>query len=257
MEKEPLTEKEYWEKRWARIRLPVILEPTTKHPVEKEIIRVFQNFLPKNNLSVLEVGGAPGGFVAYLSKYHGYDANIIDYSEIGCQKAKQNFELLGFNINVYNRNFFSDLSDLPYFDVVLSMSFIEHFNDLDYVFQRHVELLGKDGILVLGVPNFRGVTEKVLKHTAPDYLSSLNLEAMDLENWFVLETVYGLTPLFKEYIGGFGPKNLKRCDHRTLKTLSVRYFFKMLHYLISYLPFLRKYNSPNWSAYLLGIYKLP
>ena len=158
---------------------------------------------------------------------------------------------------MYNRDFFSDLSDLPYFDVVISMSFIEHFNDLDYVFQRHVELLEKDGILVLGVPNFRGVTEKVLKHTAPDYLSSLNLETMDLENWFVLETVYGLTPLFKEYIGGFGPKNLKRCDHRTLKTLSVRYFFKMLHYLISYLPFLRKYNSPNWSAYLLGIYKLP
>lgn len=257
MARERLTGKGYWENRWDRIRLPAIIEPTTKHPIMKEVIRVFNNFLPKEKLSAVEIGGAPGQFIAYLSKYHGYEASVIDYSEIGCQKTRENFDLLGLNVNVYNRDFFGDISDLPRFDVVLSMGFIEHFNDLNDVFRRHVNLLAKGGILALGVPNFRGISQKVLAQTAPDKLSRHNLGAMDLQNWSTLESTYGLTPLFKGYIGGFEPKYLKRCEHRTLKNLCIRYFFKILNSLMFLFPFLRKYNSPTWSAYLLGIYKLP
>ncbi|HCO95683.1 MAG TPA: hypothetical protein DIU00_17345 [Phycisphaerales bacterium] len=256
MARERLTEKKYWEDRWDRTRLPAIVEPTTKHPVRKEIIRIFKNFLPMKELSIIEIGGAPGKYLAYLSKYHGYETSIIDYSEIGCQKTRENFDLLGLNVNIYNRDFFGDFSDIPRFDVVLSMGFIEHFNDLDDVFRRHVNLLQKNGFLVIGVPNYSGISQKVLSRTAPDMLSRHNLDAMDLKNWSILETTYGLIPLFKGYIGGFEPKNLKRCEHRTLRNLFIRYFFKMLHTLMSPFSFLRKYNSPTWSAYLLGIYKL-
>lgn len=251
-----LTQKERWDKHWARVKLPVILDPNTKKPVGKEIIRIFEKFLPKKKLSAIEIGGAPGGFAAYLNKYFGYETSIIDYSEIGCEKTQQNFNVLGLNVKIYNRDFFGDLSGLPRFDVVFSFGFIEHFSNLNDVFKRHIVLLKKDGILILGTPNFRGLTENVLKHTAPKFLSSMNFEAMDLENWNVLENVYGLAPLFKEYVGGFEPKHLKKLDQRTLKTLSVRYFFKMIHYLMLPFPFVRKYNSPNWSAYLLGVYTL-
>lgn len=257
MVKERLTEKKYWEDRWDRIRLPAIIEPTTKHPIAKEVLCVFQEFLPTEKLSAVEIGGAPGQWVAYLSKYHGYETSVIEYSETGCQKTMENFDLLGLNVNVYKQDFFGDLSSLPRFDLVLSMGFIEHFNDLDDVFRRHVNLLKKGGILALGVPNFGGISQKVLARMAPDMLSRHNIEAMDLKNWSTLESMYGLTPLFKGYIGGFEPKYLKTCEHRTLKNLSIRYFFKMLHSLMSPFPFLRKYNSPTWSAYLLGIYKLP
>jgi SAM-dependent methyltransferase len=255
--KEKLTEKEYWEDRWDRIRLPVIIEPATKHPINKEILRLFEKFLPKEELSAVEIGGAPGQYVAYLNKYHGYETSIIEYSEVGCQKAKENFNLLGLDVNIYNRDFFGDISDIPRFDIVFSMGFIEHFSDLDDVFRRHVSLLRKSGILVLGVPNFRGISQKVLMQTAPDMLARHNLEAMDIQNWSALESTHGLIPLFKGYIGGFEPKQLKRCEHRTLKNLSIRYFFKMLHSLMSPFAFLRKFNSPTWSAYLLGIYKSP
>ncbi len=85
----------------------------------------------------------------------------------------------------------------------------------------------------MGVPNFRGISQKVLMQTAPDMLSRHNLEAMDIQNWSALESKYGLIPLFKGYIGGFQPKQLKRCEHRTLKNLSIKYFFKMLHLLMS------------------------
>jgi SAM-dependent methyltransferase len=257
MANERLTEKEYWDDRWERTRLPAIIEPMTKHPINREILRLLRDFLPKGKLSAVEIGGAPGQFVAYLSKYHGYRTSIIEYSEIGCQKTRENFDLLGLDVNIYQRDFFSDLSDLPRFDVVVSMGFIEHFSDLNDVLRRHVNLLGKGGILVLGVPNFAGISQAVLKRTAPQMLSRHNLDAMDLRNWSVLENIYGLTGLFKGYIGGFAPKQLTRCEHRTFTNLSIRYFFKMLHRLMSPFTFLRRYNSPAWSAYLLGIYRLP
>ncbi|MEN8128094.1 MAG: class I SAM-dependent methyltransferase, partial [Planctomycetota bacterium] len=205
----------------------------------------------------LEIGGAPGQWVAYLNKYYGYNVSVIEYTEKGGQKTRENLDLLGANIDIYQRDFFDDLSDLPRFDIVLSMGFVEHFQDLNDVFQRHINLLKKGGILVVGVPNFAGIAQKVLAHTAPKMLSRHNLKAMNLKNWSGIENIYGLTALYKGYIGGFLPKNLARCEHRTIKNLSIRYFFKMLHSVWSLFPFLRKYNSPKWSAYLIGIYKCP
>jgi SAM-dependent methyltransferase len=257
MEQHQLTEKDYWDERWDRVRVPTILEPTTKHPVAQEMLGLFEKYLPKGDLSSVEIGGAPGRNCAYLSKYHGYRPSVIEYSETGCEKTRENFRLLGLDVTVYQRDFFADLADLPRFDVVMSFGFIEHFTDLDEVLRRHVSLLRKGGILVLGVPNLRGITRKVLARMAPEMLSRHNLEAMDLRNWQALEDEYGMTALFKGYIGGFQPNNLKRCEHRTPLNLCVRYFFKALQRLMSPFPFLRRYNSPAWSAHLLGIYKLP
>lgn len=252
-----LTEKKHWEDRWGKTRLPAILSPDTKHPVAKEIIQVLKNCLPQKKLTVLEIGGAPGQLLAYFAKYHNYEAHAIDYSNVGCQKMKENFDILGLDITIYKRNFFEDLSDLPRFDIVFSMGFIEHFNDVNDVVSKHVTLLKKNGILVLGVPNFRGISKTVLSHLAPHKLSMHNLSAMDIRNWASFESEFSLQPLFKGYIGGFQPKNFRKIENRSLKNYVIRLFFKMVRALVTDpLPFLSKYNSPNWSAYLLGVYKL-
>jgi 2-polyprenyl-3-methyl-5-hydroxy-6-metoxy-1,4-benzoquinol methylase len=257
VEENRLTEKQYWDERWDRIRLPEIVEPATKHPIARAIVGTLDAHLPKDKLSVMEIGGAPGQFAAYLSRYHGYEASILEYSELGCRKTEENFDLLGLNVNVYLQDFFGDLSALPRFDVVLSLGFIEHFDDIADVLQRHISLLRPGGLLVLGVPNLQGISRTVLARTAPEMLSRHNLAAMDLENWGVLEERYGMTALFKGYIGGFQPKNLKRCERRTPLNLCLRYTFKALQVLMAPFPFLSRYNSPAWSAYLIGIYKLP
>jgi SAM-dependent methyltransferase len=257
MEKNRLTRKEDWEAKWDRVRLPAIISFKTKHPVAQEILRLFEKHLPRDRLSAVEVGGAPGQFMAFLSKYHDYEANIIDYSAIGCKKTEENFDLLGLDVNVYQQDIYDDLSGLPLFDVVFSLGFIEHFSDWHGVVRRHIDLLKKGGFLILGVPNYGGISQKVLSRTAPEMLSKHNLEAMDINNWAVLEKDYKLTCLFKGYIGGFQPKNLKRCEDRTPINLTIRYFFKWLHYLVTALPCLRRINSPEWSAYLLGVYKSP
>lgn len=249
-------DKEYWNNQWAREDLPCTIDQNSEHPVNKIRLSLHEKFLPKGKLSALEVGGAPGRYIGYLSKHFGYEANIIDYSEVGCQMTKKNFELLGLKVNTYNRDFFGDLSDLPLFDVVCSSGFIEHFDDWEDAFIRHVKLLKKGGILIMAVPNYRGVVGKVMARMSPVMLSTLNLESMDLRNWDRLEAKYGLTPIYKEYIGGFEPKWLKRCEDRTFINLALRYTFKSLAFIWSFFPFMRKYNSPYWSAYLLAFYRL-
>jgi 2-polyprenyl-3-methyl-5-hydroxy-6-metoxy-1,4-benzoquinol methylase len=204
----------------------------------------------------LEIGGAPGQFLAYFTKYFGYLPYAIDYSTIGCEKMQEAFEGVNLDVTIYNRDISSDLSDLPSFDIVFSMGFIEHFSDLDAIVGKHVELLKVQGTLVLGVPNYRGISQIVLKRLAPHKLSMHNLKSMDIKNWESFEKKQGLQTIFKAYIGGFNPGSFRRCENRTLKNLLIRFFFKVVRVLITdRLTFLRSFNSIYWSAYVLGIYR--
>jgi 2-polyprenyl-3-methyl-5-hydroxy-6-metoxy-1,4-benzoquinol methylase len=252
-----LTEKDHWENRWKRIKKPKEIQRDTKHPVNLELIKIFDRYLPqRRGLKILEIGGAPGQFLAYLAKEFGYSAHAIDYSTIGCEKMREAFESANLDVTIYNRDIFDDLSDLPRFDIVFSMGFIEHFNDLDSIVGKHVELLKNHGILILGVPNYRGISQAVLKRLAPQLLSKHHLDAMDIKRWEFFEEKYGIKAKFKGYIGGFNPGRFRRCENRTLKNLSIRFFFKSVRVLITdRFTFLRRFNSIYWSAYLLGIYR--
>jgi len=251
-----LTEKAHWEDRWERIRAPKEIRRDTKHAVNSELIKIFDTYLPQQTgLKILEIGGAPGQFLAYLVKEFGYSAHAIDYSTIGCDKMGEAFEIANLDVTIYNRDVFGDLSDLPRFDIVFSMGFIEHFSDLDSIVGKHVELLKKQGILLLGVPNYHGISQAVLTRLAPHKLSMHNLETMDIKNWGSFEKKYGLRTIFKAYIGGFNPGRFRRCENRTLKNLLIRFFFKLVRIFITdRFTFLRRFNSIYWSAYLLGIY---
>jgi 2-polyprenyl-3-methyl-5-hydroxy-6-metoxy-1,4-benzoquinol methylase len=252
-----LTEKAHWENRWIRIRAPKEIRRDTKHAVNSELIKIFDTYLPRQRgLKILEIGGAPGQFLAYLAREFGYAAHAIDYSTIGCDKMREAFEIANVDATIYNRDIFGDLSDLPRFDIVFSMGFIEHFSDLDSIVGKHLELLKKQGVLLLGVPNYRGISLSVLKRLAPQKLSMHNFEAMDIKNWESFEKKYGLKTIFKAYIGGFNPGRFRRCENRTLRNLLIRFFFKIIRIFITdRFTFLRNFNSIYWSAYLFGMYR--
>jgi SAM-dependent methyltransferase len=229
----------------------------TERDSNSELIKIFDTYLPQQTgLTALEIGGAPGQFLAYFTKQFGYLPHAIDYSTIGCEKMREAFGVVNLDVTIYHRDIFSDLSDLPRFDIVFSMGFIEHFSDLDSIVGKHLELLKKQGILLLGVPNYRGISQVVLKRLAPQKLSMHNLETMDIKRWGSFEKKHGLETIFKAYIGGFNPGMYRRCENRTLKNQLIRFFFKSVRVLITdRLSFLRRFNSIYWSAYLLGIYR--
>ena len=209
-------------------------------------------------LPIFEIGGAPGQFLAFFSKEFGYVPYALDYSDAGCQKLRENFKLLNLEVHVIQRDFFEDLSDLPQFDIVFSSGFVEHFDDLEGVVGRHLQLLKKGGLLILGVPNFTGINKIVLSRLAPRLLSMHNLNNMKPENWEKFEKKYDLEVIFRQFIGGFEPRNYRRCETKSIKNKIIRFCFKPIRIFVTdRFVFLRRFNSSLWSAYLLGIYRKP
>lgn len=253
-----LSEKKHWDDVWQKTDLPIEIKISKKINMTNSILGVINNKLPHDStLSILEIGGAPGQYLAFFAKEFKYKVSGMDYSEIGCKKMKENFDLLGINGNVYQIDLFSkDKLDLPKFDIVYSLGFIEHFTNLEEVIEKHLDLLKPGGILMIGTPNFMGINGIVMNHTAPDIISIHNLPTMEVNNWQIFKQKYKLETIFEEYIGGFEPRVII-CEKQSFFNRFIFMFFYGLRIITDNVRFLRSFNSKHWSSYLLGIYRKP
>lgn len=257
MKKNRLIEEENWDEYWEKAHLPIEIKKEKRNSSLNEILRIFDEFFPKkNNLSILEIGGAPGQYLAYLAKKFGYRAHALDYSKIGCDKTRENLDILGVNADIYKQDLFSDrISELPSFDIVYSLGFVEHFLNLEEVVERHLRILKTGGILLIGIPNFLGINYWIAKIIEPKLLSQHNLSVMDIENWKIIEERFNLETIFKGYIGGFEPKTFIIKNNKIYKKL-IHYFFAGIGRVIDYfIKPLRTLNSKYWSRYIILIYK--
>jgi SAM-dependent methyltransferase len=252
-----LTDKNFWDAYWEKYQLPLEMSKSKQNPFLNELLNTFDRYLPQDkSLSILEIGGSPGQYLAYFHRTKGYQLNCLDYSKIGCAKTHENFSLLGLEGNVYECDLFAKSLNLPKFDIVLSLGFIEHFSDTNLVIEKHLDLLKPQGILVLGVPNFIGINHFFLKHLAPDLLSKHNLKVMDLRQWQNFEETFNLEPIFKGYVGGFHPSTFNRIEKKSVVNLFLLGCTKILVFIFKkHLTFLRKFNSKNFSGYLFGFYR--
>ncbi len=256
---EKLTEESYWNEYWENIQLPLAVKKTREHLYLNEILKIFDQYLPKRDgWKVLEIGGSPGQYLIYVHNNFGYEVHSLDYSQAGCQKTAENFRLLNIEGKIYNRDIFEDLSDLPRFDVVFSLGFIEHFSNLSSIVQKHLELLKPDGILLLGAPNFLGINHLFLKRLTPRLLSMHNLKTMDITAWRQFEEEFKLRTIFKGYIGGFEPLVFNRWENKSIFNFFLKGIAKILLMIFhSHFKALRKYNSKYLSGYLMGVYQKP
>jgi SAM-dependent methyltransferase len=252
-----LLEAEDWDRRWHRLKIPTEVKRDTAQFGTKDLIAIFDRVLPqKGGIDILEIGAAPGRWLAYFKKNFHYNIHAIDYSSTGCQKMQENFDSLHLESTIYRMDILtSSLSEIPRFDIVYSFGFIEHFSDFSPVVAKHVELVKKGGLLIIGVPNFAGFTQTILRKTAPRIYTTHNTDAMNIENWKFFEEQYQLAPLFTGYLGGLNLVHCKRCENRTVVNRTIRFFFKTLTRITEHMDFLRKFNSKHWSPYLLGIYR--
>jgi SAM-dependent methyltransferase len=260
MPEKKLTEQNYWEKYWeTRSEAAVEIKRTSQGLSVNSILDVFDKYLPVNeNFHALEIGGAPGQYLIYMHKKFRYHVHSLDYSKIGNEQTIKNLKAAGIEVNVYEKDLFVEnfAQDLPKFDIVYSLGFIEHFENLNEVVKRHVDLLKPGGVLLLGVPNLRGIYKFFLKQTAPSHLSIHNLNTMDVANWSGFEKEFGLKVIFKNYVSGFEPLVMKKLEIRNPWTLFLNLIVKILMVIFSFnFSFLRKVNSKCWSGYLIGVYR--
>jgi len=255
MKESKLTGQTFWEDYWEGKPGTAVQKKTTL--LIREILKTFDRYLPATKgLSIMEVGGAYGEYLLYLTRRFGYKAYSLDYSRIGNEQTLETFSNAGIPVEVFERDLFSDNSDLPKFDIVYSLGFIEHFDDPGKVVEKHLDLLKPGGILLLGVPNYAGIYRPVLRRLAPSIEETHNMGIMDLDNWHEFEQRLSLQTIFTGYIGGFEPLNMKKLERKTALNHLIYFFIRVLMVLFSFrMQFLRKFNSKSWSGYIMGIYR--
>ncbi len=249
------TEVRFWDKYWS------VQKSSSRSGREslqiKEIKKLFNQYLPKGkDINALEIGGAYGEYLMYLHDHLNYQVNSLDYSKEGNDATLQRFKEAGREIRVFEQDLFGDLSAIPSFDIVFSLGFIEHFDDPLPAVAKHLELVKPGGILLLGVPNLGGIYKTVLRRAAPSFEVTHNLEIMQIDSWNVFETKFDLMPIFKGYVGGFEPLNMKKRELNTIVARGLNLIATALTVTLSFhFSFLRKFNSPFWSGYMVGIYR--
>ena len=257
MQKDHLTDQDYWDNYWENLPLPIEIKKRKKELHINEILNVFDQYLPKDSkLSVLEIGGAPGQFLVYMYKNYNYKICSLDFSKKGCEKTRENFNILNIQGEVLNYDLFDDTHVLGQFDIVYSLGFIEHFSDLRNVVSKHLKLVKPNGILLLGVPNFSGINKWFLKRLDPQDVAKHNLNTMDLENWTRFEKEFCLETIFKGYVGGFEPWVFNRYINKSPLNNLIYFGVKILCFIShSHFKFIKKLNSKFISGYAIGIYR--
>jgi 2-polyprenyl-3-methyl-5-hydroxy-6-metoxy-1,4-benzoquinol methylase len=173
-----LTEKGFWDAKYEeatgspsarptiRQRIKGLLGPKfhmATRPYHEFMLleRIFPEHLPQGDgLTLLEIGSAPGEFLATIGLKFGYDVHGVEYSQSGVEVNRAHFEKCGLPPeNIQLGDFFDDAfleTNRGRYDMVLSRGFIEHFTDPEAVIDRHVELLKPGGTLIITIPHLLG-----------------------------------------------------------------------------------------------------
>jgi SAM-dependent methyltransferase len=155
----------------------------------------------------VEIGSAPGEFIADFSKRYGCVPYGVEYSAVGVEVNRKVFEQNGFAPdNVIHTDFFSDEFLERYrnhFDGVLSRGFIEHFEDVKPVIDRHLDILKPGGFLIISVPNLRGFNYFLSRFFDEGSIPRHNLRIMSKNGYRALFHRADLQTLFCDYYGTF------------------------------------------------------
>jgi len=117
---------------------------------------IFSKFLTVNpGKTALEIGCAGGIYLAHFVKKYGYQPFGIDYSDT-IETTNITFRHNGLEQPTLIKADFFSWRPRDKFDLVCSVGFVEHFEDLDSVVRRHSDLVAPGGILIITLPHFSG-----------------------------------------------------------------------------------------------------
>jgi len=168
---------DYWrsthfQPRW---RLPSRLNISTNN-----LLRVITEYT-RPGMRVLEIGCAPGKYLAYLAKVQKATVCGVDYSEPGVAFSRRLFSKLNLPGEFRCENIFTTTLPEASFDLVYSLGVIEHFEDARAIVQKHLFLTKPGGRVVITIPNFGGVYARLERHFSPELLSMHNLQLMSCQ----------------------------------------------------------------------------
>ncbi len=155
----------------------------------------------------VEIGSAPGEYSVEFSKRQGCIPFGVEYSSVGVEVNREVFRQNGFSSdNVINADFFSAEFVEQYrekFDGVISKGFVEHFEDVKSVIDKHMQLLKPDGYLVVTIPNLSGFNNLLGRLFDEDAIPRHNVSIMRQSVYRQLFNRNDLQTIFCDYYGTF------------------------------------------------------
>ena len=206
MEAQPvnIVDKSFWETGyyWADVALPCRAD--MGFAFDRSLAGALAAHAPSEpGETVLEVGCAPAKWLLFYAERFGARVSGIEYSEKGALISQQNLAAAGVSGEIQTGDFFE--VEPTAHQMVVSIGFIEHFNDPAKAMARHLDFVAPGGRLVVGVPNFRGLNGAVQWLARPDYLAIHNRAAMRPALYRDFARDHHLELLHLGYLGGFDP----------------------------------------------------
>jgi SAM-dependent methyltransferase len=245
-----LASEEFWEDTYlGDVTLPA--RPSRSVQFERVLADALARHAPAaGGDSVVEIGCAPATWLGFYAERFGAAVTGIEYTAHGAELSRRNLAALGVGGEIAHADFF-DVAPAPH-DLVLSLGFIEHFDDLAGTFAHHAAFVAPGGALVLGVPNYRGLMGLLQRAGDPAHLAMHNTTAMDPALWRRLAGEHGLAVEWEGYLDGPDPD-----------IIAVRPQRRWLFAALAVLDVLRRIrlgphlNSARTSAYLLLVMRRP
>jgi len=248
MPKNKLTTKEYWETYYK-----------AQHTDRSHIVKVcsfynqfWDKLVVKKNTdkSLIEIGGYPGRYLAYLASEYGVKTTCLDYNS-NVSQIEDAFKTMGVeDYNIINADFTTYKPEELY-DYVVSNGFIEHFENFDEILDLHCKYLKPGGKMLIMIPNKRYL--RMIYGYLCDYenLKIHNLKCMKLKVFRDFAKRNHLKINHLSYYGNF-PHNV----HQNLNFFqevifkSHQIFFKKFANSI-----VNKYPSKYFSSGIIGIFE--
>ncbi len=163
MSSKNLTDETYWSSLWQNdMALPKPVDPSDKRP-DNTVVLAWDKFFREalkdvgSGASFLEIGCAQSRWLPYFDRELGLKVAGLDYSEVGCVKARQMLEAAGVKGEVHHADMFNAPAELQgRFDVVASFGVVEHFKDTSECLEVCASFVKPGGILLTTIPNMRG-----------------------------------------------------------------------------------------------------
>ena len=125
--------------------------------IDQSLDSIFSRLGPGEH-RLIEIGAGASEWLPYLHRRFGFAVHGLDYSEVGCQRARENLAALGVPGEIHLADMFSPPEELcGSFDVVVSFGVIEHFGDTAAALTACSRYARPGGLVVTMIPNMKGL----------------------------------------------------------------------------------------------------